>query len=148
MELQRKEDLSVYYWLEDLFKDIEINLEDGFPVNELVIPTISVEAKLLERIPFEMGSRTGIEPRLWFIDVFAENKSRRDEFGYRILNNIEDNIPVYDYDEGFPPSVSPSQLGVLIPRNIKMEIIRVIPELVTKLYWRATISFVAVYSNI
>ena len=121
---------------------------DDFPTTSLVIPTVSLVGDTLERLPFELGNRTGKEPRVWYIDVFGKNKAQRDDYGYRILNNIEDGIPVYNYDEGFPPDVSPTQLGILVPQSIRMKIIRVIPELVEKLYWRSTISFEAIFSNI
>jgi hypothetical protein len=149
MYIERKKDLSVYYWVVDLFSDASfITITDDFPTNELVIPSIAVEAKQLNRVPFEMGSRVGKETVMWVINIFGENKSQRDDFGYRIINAIEDNIPVNDYDEGFPPSVTPTQIGCLIPRSIKMEIIPVIPELVNKLYWRAVVTFTAEYTQI
>ena len=150
MHLYRKHDLSIYYFLKnDVFSDVSfIHFEDGFPVTELVIPTISIESKELRLTPFELGNRHGLDSRVWFIDIFATNKSQRDDFGYRILSRIEENIPVYDYDEGFPPDVSPTKIGVLIPSRLKMEWVRVIPELVTSLYWRSTISFEASYSRI
>ena len=148
MYLERKQDLSIYYWLVDLFSDVSfVTIEDGYPETELTIPTIAVEWSMIDLSPLELGNRSGLQRRVWFIEIFAENKSQRDDFGYRIMNAIEDNIPVYDYDEGFPPSVSPTQLGCLIPQRIKMEIIRVIPELVDKLYWRAVISFTAEYTQ-
>lgn len=146
---ERIQDLSIYYWLKNLFaSDTIVTIVDDFPVAGLVLPTVAVEAKTIRKYPFEMGNPRGIEPRIWFIDVFGKTKSQRDDLGYKILNEIEDGIPVYDYDQGFPPDVSPAEIGCLIPSEIKMEIIRVIPELVTEMYWRATISFVATYSSL
>lgn len=150
MYLQRKQDLSAYYYLVDLFSDVAsfVTIVDGFPTTDLVVPSISVEAGTLISVPYELGNRKGTKPRSWFFDVFGKNKSQRDEYAYRILNDIEDNgISVYDYDEGFPPDVNPTQIGVLIPRNIQLKIVRVIPEAVTKLYWRSTVSFMADYEN-
>jgi len=43
---------------------------------------------------------------------FAQTKAQRDEIGYRILDSLEQCIPVYDYDEGFPPDTTPTNLGV------------------------------------
>lgn len=145
---ERKQDLSIYYWLkDDVFADTPfINIKDDFPTEALVLPTISVVSKSLRIFPYEIGNYKGLEPRVWYIDIFAQSKSQRDDFGYRILNRIEEDIPVYDYDEGFPPDVAPTQIGCLIPTEIRMEVIRVIPELVTTLYYRATISFEATYS--
>ena len=71
------------------------------------------------------------------------------EIGYKIVYDLEEGIPVYNYDEGFPPTVTPTQIGMLVPYDyIEMKIVKVLPELVSKLYWRATISFVADYTNI
>ncbi len=150
MYLERKQDLSIYYWLkDDIFADAPfINIEDGFPTESLEVPSISVEGSDINIGPFELGNPHGIKYRIWDIDIFGENKSQRDEFGYRILNEIENKIPVYNYDEGFPPDVTPTKTGVLIPERIKLEIIRIDPNLVSDLYWRATVSFVAIYEQI
>jgi len=146
--LERLEDLSVYYWLIDKFADAPfINIEDGFPNEDLTIPTISVEVDVIDTTPGELGNRKRIKLRVWYIDIFAHDKSQRDEYAYRVLNELESNIPVYDYDEGFPPDVSPSQIGCLIPEQIKVEVIKIMPALVDKLYYRSTVSFMAIYSR-
>jgi len=148
MYQERKEDLSVYYWAVDTFSDAPfINIEDGFPDTDLTIPTVSVDVKTIDTIPGELGNRKRIKLRIWYIDIFAADKSQRDEYAYRVLNELESNVPVYDYDEGFPPNVSPSQIGCLIPQHIKLDIIKVMPELVDKLYYRSTVSFMAIYSR-
>lgn len=143
---ERKEDLSVYYWLKDLFPTFTI--VDGFPVENLKIPTISVEVDTIDSEPFELGNRHRQKFRVWYIDVFAATKSQRDEVAYKILEELENPIQVYDYDEGFPPSVSPSNIGGLIPQDIRLEIKRVLPELVDLLYYRSTVTFSAVYNQI
>lgn len=150
MYLERKQDLSIYYWLkDDIFADAPfINIQDGFPATNLKIPTVSVEGNDIDIGPFELGNPYGIKFRVWDIDIFGANKSQRDEYGYRVLNEVENKIPVYDYDEGFPPAVTPTKIGILIPEQIKMEIIRVDPNLVSNMYWRATVSFVAIYEQI
>ena len=79
---------------------------------------------------------------------YTNNKSQRDELAYRLLNGLEACIPVYDYDEGFPPDVSPTELGCLEVEDLKLQIILVFPELVDTLYWRATVSFVATYNQL
>jgi len=147
---ERKEDLSIYYFIVDLFADIGdfLNVVDGFPLEGLEIPTLSVEARSIDTAKWELGNRTRVQFRTWYIDVFAKNKSQRDELAYRLLNGLEACIPVYDYDEGFPPDVSPTELGCLEVEDLKLEIIRVFPELVDKLYYRATVAFVATYNQL
>ena len=149
MHIERKKDLSVYYWLVDLFSDATyIIINDGFPETGLVIPTVVVDYQSIKPLPYEMGNSNQMWNRLWIIDVYAKNKSQRDDIGYRITDALQDSVPVHDYDEGFPPDVSPTQLGNLLPYNLQQIPIKIMPELVTKLYYRATVSFVAKYSLI
>ena len=152
MELERKQDLSVKYWTEDVvFADIAsfLTVVDGFPTQELVLPTVAVEWEEIRVVPHEIGNRYGIDLRMWFIDVFAKNKSQRDEYAFRLKNYLANTIPVYNYDEGFPPEVSPSQIGYLSAEQIRVKRIRVLPELVGEnLYYRSTVSFVGKYTSI
>ena len=149
MHIERKKDLSVYYWLVDLFSDAPyIAINDGYPETGLVIPSVVSDYRNIKPLPYEMGNSNQMFHRLWVIDVYGQNKSQRDDFGYRIATALQDSIPVYDYDEGFPPDVTPTQLGSLLPEQIQLIPIKVMPELVTKLYYRATVTFVAEYSLI
>jgi hypothetical protein len=144
---QRLEDLSVYYFIQNLYSSTPfVHVVDGFPVEGLEIPTIAVEAKTINGIPFELGASKRLQIRAWYIDVFAQNKSQRDDYAYTILNALEECIPVYDYDEGFPPTVV-TQLGCLEVQDLRLDIIRVMPQLVDSLYWRATISFTATFNQ-
>lgn len=149
MLLERKEDLSVIYFIKDLFSGTStINVVDGFPVEGLTIPCIAVEAKRIDTAKFELGDKKRVQIRAWYIDVFAQNKSQRDEIAYTILNALESCIPVYDYDEGFPPTVTPTRLSCMNTEDLRLDIVRVMPQLVDKLYWRATVSFTAVENTI
>ena len=148
MESERKEDLSVYYFLVDLFSDVPmVHIVDAFPTDDLVIPTVSVETRRIDTFKYELGSRKRVSLRSWYIDVFAQNKSQRDEMAYRLKTALEECIPVYDYDEGFPPDVTPTRLGCLNVEDITVEWIRVMPDLVSKLYYRATVTFTAIYDQ-
>jgi hypothetical protein len=148
MDIERKIDLSVYYWLVDLFSDASfVNIEDGFPTSDLTIPTVSVDWDMIDTENYELGNRTRMSDRLWYIDIFAKTKSQRDEFAYRIMRALEDPIQVYNYDEGFPPSVTPSELGWLLPERVKVRVLKIFPELTSVLYWRTTVKFNTNYSN-
>ena len=141
MYLERKEDLSIVYWLKDKFSATPgINIVDSYPQGDLVIPTISVESDLLEYIDFELGERTGTRVRTWYIDIFATNKSQRDDFAYKILNDLKDGILVYDYDLGFPNSTVIGHLNI-IKRRVK--VVRIDASLVSKMYYRTTITILA-----
>jgi hypothetical protein len=123
-----------------------ITVVDDFPLSNLTIPTISVVADTIVTSRFELGNRKRLQTRTWYIDVFAKNKSQRDEYAYRILNALEECVPVYNYDEGFPPII-PTRLGCLEPEEIRMEIITILPELVDKLYYRSTVTYSSVYNQ-
>lgn len=151
MELEEKQDRSIVYWLQDIFSSFPtITVVDGYPTGELSLPTISVESEPITIVPFELGNRAGSWNRLWAIDVYGNSKTQRDFMAYRILNYAQSGIPVYNYDEGFPPSVSPTQIGSLsvIPDSLTGTPIRVFPELVEKLYWRFRVRFLTEYSRI
>lgn len=142
--LERLEDLSIYYFLVDTFSDVPfVTIVDGFPEGDLVIPTVSIEAGKIDVVEYELGNRDGLRVRRWYIDIYAVNKSQRDEFGYRLLDVLKDGIPVYNYNEGFPPSVTPARAGTLQILSKSYNPIRISADVVDKLYYRATISFVA-----
>ena len=145
MYMERLEDLSVYYFLKDtVFSSSPfITIVDGFPEGDLHLPTVAVEAGKIDVRLYEMGNRDGVRVRRWYIDIYAKNKSQRDEFGYKLLNELKNNIPVYNYNEGFPPSVSPTKVGSLQVLAKSYEPIKINADVVEKLYFRATISIVA-----
>lgn len=153
MELERKQDISVYRWLSDIFKGIEqtggilVTVVDGFPAGNLVLPTVSIEREDIDLIPFQLGSRNGLSLGIWRIDIFAKTKTQRDEIGYKILHLIEDGINVYNYDEGFPEPAYPTRIGTLLTDDIKMTFIKVFPETVDTLYWRSQILFTTQYES-
>lgn len=147
MYLERKQDLALYYFIKDLFSDTPfVTVTDGYPEEDLTLPTISVDADTIDTTELEIGNRERFQFRVWYIEVFAMNKSQRDEFSYRLLHALEECLPVYDYDLGNPPDILP-KLGCLQPEELRMRIIKIMPELVSTLYYRATISFTATYTQ-
>jgi hypothetical protein len=142
VDIERKKDLSIYYYIKDLFvANPTINVVDGFPVSNLVLPTVSIEASDINLEPFELGNEEELFIRIWYIDVFGKNKTQRDDLLYKVLRALQYKIPVYDYDMGFPPDVTPSRVGALRPRKIRSKTLKVMPELVDTLYYRASVSF-------
>lgn len=138
----------MYYTVKDIFEPYPfVTVVDDFPVEELSIPTISVENAAYVVDWYELGNRKGVDIRTWFINVFAKNKSQRDDYAYLIKNEIQNGITVYNYDEGFPPDVSPTQIGAMEILELRVEPIRVLAELVTTLYWRTQIILVARYNQ-
>ena len=152
IQLDRILDLSLYYYVKGLMPSF-VTIVDGFPGSEtsadpnLVLPTVSVDALDLSPVPFELGSLDKTK-RFWAIDVFAKNKSQRDDFAYLIFNQLKDSvIPVYNYDVGFPPTVVP-QIGYLVSENINAKPIYVFRDLVQDLYWRSRITFFTKYTEV
>jgi len=138
MTIYRLEDLSVNYWTRGIFASFpQITIVNEFPQTILAVPTISVvNGKLVEEL-YELGNReTGVRTRRWFIDIFAGNVSQRDDFAYRILAETSDGINVYDYNEGFPPSASPSLINHLSVITKSYNPIPVVKSLNEKLYYR------------
>lgn len=151
-QLERIIDLSIYYYLKNLFPSFVI-VVDGFPGSEtsadpkLILPTVSIDALDMVPIPFELGSQDRTL-RFWAIDVFAKNKSQRDDFTYTVYNQIKDNnILVYNYDLGFPPTTVP-QIGYLVIENITAKPIYVFKDLIQDLYWRSRITFFTKYVEV
>jgi hypothetical protein len=146
---ERLEDLSVVYWLKDKFSSSGfVTIVDAFPEDTLVLPTISVEWDTIEGYQWEIGNRKVMKERVWFVDIFAKNKSQRDEFAYKVFNDLDDGITVYNYNEGFPEQGgTPSRLGCLNILNRKVRNIEVDADLVDELYYRATVIFTAAYDQ-
>jgi len=148
MYLEKKQDLAMYYWISNLFSDItSLTVQDEFPMEALSLPTISIEREDITTFQIELGNNIGAKTGFWSINIFAKNKSQRDGMGYRLLNNIEEGVEVNDYDEGFPPEVSPTKIGVLLPYNIKLHLVKVFPDVNDMLYWRAQLTFTTEYES-
>lgn len=147
--IYRLEDLSIYFFIKDMFQDTPfIEIVDSFPADEtgapkiLTIPTISIDAGILKEELFELGNRDKIRIRTWYIDIFAKNKSQRDDFGYRILDQSKNGIHVYDYNEGFPPDVAPNRIEHMEVLSISYEPIPVMLAENEKLYFRGQVILV------
>jgi len=141
---ERNEDISLVIWLRSLFSGVlaDDQVLDGFPETSLKLPSVAAEWDTVDGYPVEIGNRKWTKERRWYIDIFAVSKSQRDEYAFLIFNALDEGIPVYDYNEGFPPVVA-TQVETLIPISKRIQNMEVIPELSERLYYRATITFVA-----
>lgn len=145
MQLYRLFDLSINYWIQGIVPTtMTIHVKDGFPTGTLELPTVSITSLDVRGKPFELGG-CELDNQFWRIDIFAQNKAQRDALAYIIYKELEDNIPVYNYDVGFPPSVSPPQIGNLIISKRTMKEIHVFEDLVEKMYYRTGIMFFSYY---
>lgn len=145
MLLERKKTLAVYYWAKGLFSvNPKITVTDEFPATQLKIPTVAIEWDRMVSEDYELGNRAGTFERSWIINVFAETGTQRDDFTYLILEALENPIPVHDYDV----TSNPPRIGSLICDNLKIEKIRIMPELVDKLYYRSQVRFSTLYNTV
>jgi len=153
LDIERKIDLSIFYYVKSKLPSF-VTVLDAFPTNangndpQLTLPTVSIDSIDLTGISLELGS-TDITQRFWAIDVFAKNKSQRDDFAYlfsRLLLN--ESIPVFDYDQGFPPDFNPPQIGYLTPSSIDMKPVYVFRDLVQDLYWRSRLTFFTKFTEV
>jgi hypothetical protein len=149
LEQQRLENTSLYYFIKNLFSSYPmITVIDSFPDEELTLPTLAVDGGEIDTSPSELGNRIRLKYRTWYIDVFALTKTQRDDLGFKILNALEETIPVYNYNEGFPPDTSPNLLGGIVPDEIRLEPIKILPELTEKMYYRMQVTFVGHYNKL
>lgn len=141
--IYRLEDLSVYHWIKDMFQDVAfLTIVDSFPDQVLSIPTVSIEAGKLKEELYEIGNRDKVRIRRWYIDIFAKNISQRDDMGYRILDQSKNGINVYDYNEGFPPDVFPTNINHMDIVGISYEPIPVFLQEHESLYYRGQVTLV------
>jgi len=150
MNLDIKQNLSVYYYIKEVLSGYPtIRVTDDYPNTELVLPSVSVVGNEISIEPLELGNRHGSKNRNWDIEIYGANKNQRDEITFVLLDDLEEGIPVYDYDYGFPPSGAP-QIGALRikPNTLVASPSRVFPDLTERLYWRASIKFLTEYESI
>lgn len=153
MNIERRIDLSLFYWIKSKLPAF-VTVLDAFPTNangddpQLVLPTVSIDNIDLTGFPLELGS-TEKTQRFWAIDVFAKNKSQRDDFTYLFSDALlNESIPVYDYDVGFPPNVNPPQIGYLSPYGVDSKPVYVFRDLVQDLYWRSRLTFFTKFTEV
>jgi hypothetical protein len=150
--IERLQDQSFFFWLKSIVPS-GVAIVDAFPTNlnsvdtPLTLPTVSIETSQMLGVPFELGNIYPLQDRLWSIDIFGSTKTQRDDLSYLIFNKLSENVPVFDYNEGFPPSTSPTQLGALDVSDIELKPIYVFKDLVRDLYWRSQIRFWTIYRS-
>lgn len=127
MQILRLLDLSIIYWLKDKFNtdgwdETKITILDGYPEDRraLVDPANYTDATLQKKLPvvaveivssdktgLELGSRAVNGTYRVAMDVFASTDGQRDDIAYfceKYTNGY--NIPIKDYNTGFPPGVT------------------------------------------
>jgi hypothetical protein len=143
LTIYRLEDLSMFFFIKNLFYDTpSIKIVDSFPEEILSVPTVSIDAGRLKEEVYELGNRDRLRVRVWYIDIFAVNKSQRDDFGYRILEQTKNGINIYNYNEGFPPDITPTRIEHVEVLNISYEPIPVMLDEAQPKYFRGQVILV------
>lgn len=146
MSLERKQELSVYYWLKDFLDGYNVDVVDSWHDGELQVPRVSIVGGGIGSTPHELGGKERYD-RIWHLHLYANTKQQRDEIGYKIFGQLREDgsINVYDYDEGFPPDVSPSRLGYMDVIEHQYRPQNLDSELQERLDWRAKVDIHSQY---
>lgn len=142
MYIELKEDLSLFYHVKNVLDNLGINVVDDFPQEDLVLPTVSVEAKTVDTEDYELGNSEQMRMRVFDLNIFAKTKTQRDDIGYLLLHSFDRGVIVYNYDEGFPPDSTPSKIGHLDVISRHLSFFRPDPNLTEQLYYRAFLRIV------
>lgn len=135
MYIEEKAHYSLYYKLKNSFSELDV--KDSFPKDVLAVPTLSVNLLSVDFTKLELGNYNNIRKLTWIIDVFCRNKAQRDRATFKLFSILENKIPIYNYDLGFPP-VSVPEIGALEPEQLKIDFTELEVENVEELYYRAS----------
>lgn len=137
------EDMSIVSYLKSAFSAYPfVSVIMGFQVNNLTVPSVSIHPLKIDCPPIEIGNGQTDRIRVYQINIYANSDIQRSQFSYTVLNLLDGKIPVYNYNEGFPPDNSPSIIDYLNITEKQLEFYPVYPELVDDLYYRTVIDFV------
>src|SRR3972149_4824016 len=115
MNEAKLEELSVIYWLKTLMSSFPfITVTKGYPKEILDNPVIAVDWNNLTGDYVELGNKKVLKERSWYFYIIALTEDQREDIGYHLFDNTEDAIQVYDYNQGFLPTVVPS-INYLVP---------------------------------
>lgn len=107
------------YFTDSYLKDDEIKrvvtrkTVQGLQSVELVLPIVTLEYTLQTPIPFQLGSGPATA-REYLVTVYGNDDREVDEIGQQVYEWLRDNdIPLNNYNDGFPPDVTPTQVGII-----------------------------------
>lgn len=115
---------------------------------EIVLPIVTIEYTNQVGIPFQLGSREATS-RSFMITVMANDETEMDMLSQQIYEWLRDyDIPLNNYNSGFPPTVTPTQVGTLRVENVNVVPVRIVGSPDISDDYRTQITFDAVvYSS-
>jgi hypothetical protein len=124
-----------------LFTGTGVDIVDSYYSGNLEVPRVAIVGGDIGSTLHELGGAERYD-RVWWLEIYASTKQQRDEIGYRIFGQLREDghIPVQDYDEGFPPTVSPSSLGYMDVVKHQYRPKNYDTELQSLMDWRATVA--------
>lgn len=114
MELERLIDLSVYYKIASLLP-VSVSIVDAWSDDSAIDPpAVVIDVINKKRAWQELGSNSTKKTMLFKLSIYAATKSQRENIASLLADGLEENIMVYDYNDGFPPSSSPLNIGAAV----------------------------------
>lgn len=98
----------------------------GMPETEIVLPIVAIEYSTQQSFPIELGSRDGTL-RTFVVSILGREEAETDDIAQQIYEWFRDNdVTLKNYNQGFPPSVDPTEIGTMRIDNVKLIPIRII----------------------
>jgi len=133
--IEEKAHLSLITYLKGEFGNVT-KVTDSFADEELTIPTLAIDLTTINFTSFQIGDYNKLRELVWILDIYGINKIQRNSIAYKAAQALEKNIPILDFDLGFPPTSIP-QIGVLVLTDLKIELLKIDFEEIKDLYYRA-----------
>lgn len=85
----------------------------GLEAVEIVLPVVTLEYIMQTPTAFQLGSGPATS-RDFLVTVYGNDDKEVDEIGQQIYEwLLENDIPLNNYNDGFPPDVTPDQVGLI-----------------------------------
>jgi hypothetical protein len=148
MELERLIDLSVYHKLKNLLP-VSVNVVDAWDDDsDINPPAVAINIAKNERAWLELGSNSTKKIMVFTLEIYATTKTQRENIASLIADGLEENIVVYDYNDGFPPSYSPLKIGAaIIVRPPNYSPMPIVSGLQPRTKWVGRVTFEIYYTT-
>jgi len=134
MFIEEKAHFSLFYKLKSEFGNT-VTVSDSYQDTPIAVPILTIDLSFIDFSKFEIGSYNYIRRVNWIVDVFAKTKNQRDSIVFKLMNILEQKVPIYDYDLGFPPTPVP-MIGSLVPNKLRIEFVKIESEEPEELFYR------------